>query len=321
MNKNHPPLISVVIPTYNNAELLRRALESIEKQKYQNWEVIIIDNHSDDHTDDVVCSFENPKIKLSKIHNNGIIGRSRNYGIEKASGRWIAFMDSDDVWYPTRLSVCAKFYEELENKIDVISTNELMVFSGLKKQKVLRHGPASANMYRDMLLYGNRLSPSATIVRKSFLNKNNLKFSEAIELATVEDYDFWLQLALNKASFLFLPSVQGEYTIHGKNESNQIDKHVKALEFLLKNHVFEIQTFEPAKNKLWKRIRSRIHISDGIKRLKALNFFKAIKLFAVSFLISPAGFVDVIYKRAILNRKNDLDLAGMGENLQLKNSI
>ena len=303
MKTEHQPLISIVIPTYNHADFLKRALTSIIKQNYEDWEVIIIDNHSNDHTEEVVYSFENPKIRFFKIHNNGVIGLSRNYGIDKASGKWIAFMDSDDIWYPSRLSVCSEFYGEDKYKIDVISTNELMVFSGINKQKVLRHGPASENMYRDMLLYGNRLSPSATIVSKSFLTKNNLKFSEAIELATVEDYDFWLQLALNKASFLFLPSVQGEYTIHGKNESNQIDKHVKALEFLLKNHVFDIQTFEPAKNKLWKRIRARIHISDGIKRLKALNFFKAIKLFAFSFLISPAGFIDVIYKRAMLNRK------------------
>ena len=303
MKTKHQPLISIVIPTYNHAVFLNRALISIIKQEYENWEVIVVDNHSDDHTEEVVYSFENPKIKLFKIRNNGVIGLSRNYGIKNALGKWIAFMDSDDVWYPSRLSACSEFYSEDKNKIDVISTNELMVFNGLNKKKVLRHGPASENMYRDMLLYGNKLSPSATIVRKSFLKKNNLQFSEAIELATVEDYDFWLKLALNKASFLFLPSVQGEYIIHDKNASNQIEKHIKALEFLLKSHVFEVQTFEPGKNKLWNRVRARIYISNAIKRLKVLDFSIALKLIAFSFFVSPTGFLDVIYKKLIFKSK------------------
>ena len=151
MKTKHQPLISIVIPTYNHAVFLNRALISIIKQEYENWEVIVVDNHSDDHTEEVVYSFENPKIKLFKIRNNGVIGLSRNYGIKNALGKWIAFMDSDDVWYPSRLSACSEFYSEDKNKIDVISTNELMVFNGLNKKKVLRHGPASENMYRDML--------------------------------------------------------------------------------------------------------------------------------------------------------------------------
>ncbi len=93
-------LVSVVIPTYNHARFLGRALQSVMDQTYKNWEVIIIDNHSQDNTDEIVEAFKDPRITLLKIHNNGVIAASRNMGIRAAKGEWIAFLDSDDHWYP-----------------------------------------------------------------------------------------------------------------------------------------------------------------------------------------------------------------------------
>jgi len=71
---NNSPLISIVIPTYNHAHFLRIALQSVIDQRYTNWETIVIDNHSSDNTEHIIASLDNPKIKLLKIHNNGVIG-------------------------------------------------------------------------------------------------------------------------------------------------------------------------------------------------------------------------------------------------------
>jgi len=291
------PLISVVIPTYNHAKFLRRALESIVSQEFKDWEIIIIDNHSDDNTDEVVDSFKGSTIKFLKIHNGGVIGASRNYGVDEAKGEWIAFMDSDDLWYPSRLSSCVQYCESSNSEFDVISTDEIMVFSDIDKKKTLKHGPSSENMYRDMLLYGNRLSPSATIVRKSFLDQHNLRFSESQEFVTAEDYDFWMRLARNKAKFIFLRNVEGEYSIHGNNASSQLDKQASANKCVLMEHVFELQEFETDKSKLWRKVRSRIYFSDALKRLKVLNISKAITLLLMSFFSSPFGLIDVIWTK------------------------
>lgn len=292
-----PPLITVVIPTYNHADFLKRALTSIVSQDYSCWEVIVIDNHSKDNTDEVVRSFENPKIKLLKIHNNGVIAASRNLGISQSSGEWIAFMDSDDIWYKSRLSVCAKFFTDQNNEFDVISTDEIMVSNVGNAKKILRHGPASNNLYRDMILYGNRLSPSATIVRKLFLNQNNLRFSEELKFVSAEDYDFWLRLALQKSSFLFLSSIEGEYTIHSGNTSSQIDKHITAIKCVLKKHVFELQEFQSDKAQLWRKVKSRIYISHALKRLKKLELLKAVRLFFIAVTLSPFGLAEFIWNR------------------------
>ena len=302
------PLISVVIPTYNHAEFLKRALASIISQKHTDWEVIVIDNHSNDHTDEVVRSFGNSKFKLLKINNNGVIGASRNLGISQARGEWIAFMDSDDLWYNSRLSMCAPFYENQNKEFDIISTNEMMVFNNGNKQKILRHGPASKNMYRDMILYGNRLSPSATIVRKSFLERNNLMFSENPKFVSAEDYDFWLRIAKHEPSFIFLNSVEGEYTIHSGNTSNQLDKHISAIKCVLKKHVFELQKFEADKTKLWRKVRSRIYFTNAVKGLKTFGLVPAARLLLKSVALSPFGLIDIIWKRLrqkyTLNRGN-----------------
>ena len=97
------PLVSVVIPTYNHANFLTRSLGSVVNQTYLNLEIIIVDNHSTDDTDLVIKSFLDHRIKTFKIHNNGVIAASRNCGISHSNGDWIAFLDSDDYWLPSKI--------------------------------------------------------------------------------------------------------------------------------------------------------------------------------------------------------------------------
>jgi len=84
---------SVIIPTYNRVELLKKAINSVLTQTYKNFEIIIIDNYSNDDTQEVVENFKNIKIIYQKIHNQGIIGKSRNLGIKLSKGKWVAFLD------------------------------------------------------------------------------------------------------------------------------------------------------------------------------------------------------------------------------------
>ena len=101
MNKS--PFFSVVIPTYNCADFLKRALSSVFVQTYQNFEVIVVDNSSTDNTEDVLNSFDDKRLTVKNVNNNGIIAHSRNKGIKNAIGDWIAFLDSDDVWNSDKL--------------------------------------------------------------------------------------------------------------------------------------------------------------------------------------------------------------------------
>ena len=270
---NATPFFSVVIPTYNHADFLHIALESVLKQTFSNFEVIVVDNFSDDHTDEIVSSFNDKRIKLLKIHNNGVIASSRNLGIKEAKGVWIAFLDSDDKWYPTRLSTIKEY--SLIPKYDVISTNEVLVVFDDGEKSVLRYGPYVDNFYKTMLLYGNRLSTSATVVKKAFLDNNKLQFCEAKEFITVEDYDLWLKLALAKANFKFIDKVEGQFTIHNDNNSLRSEIHNVNLKGLIKTHIFSIQNFESDKVKLWNKVDMCFRLADMFNLLKNFRFNQA----------------------------------------------
>jgi glycosyltransferase involved in cell wall biosynthesis len=282
------PLVSVVIPTYNHANFLEVALQSVIDQTYHNWEIIVVDNHSTDNTDEIVNKFKEYNIKLYKIHNNGIIGASRNLGIKEAKGEWVAFLDSDDIWYKEKLE--RSLYALQDNSdVNVISTDEIMVNLITGEKQVLYHGPYCQNFYKTLLINGNRLSTSATLVKKTFLDTTGILFREKKEFVTAEDYDFWMQLANADPGFVFVRSIQGEYIIHANNHSGQIKKHLTSVEAVLKDHVFLIQQFTNQKQRLWKFVSARFLLNSGINFLRLRNYGLAIKIIIGTLVKQPLG--------------------------------
>jgi len=113
------PLISIIIPTYNHANYLSKALESVINQSFQNWEAIVIDNQSIDETRKIISGYRDSRIKYLRISNNGVVAKSRNAGIMMAKGKWIAFLDSDDWWVKNKLKICHNIIKK-KNDIDLI---------------------------------------------------------------------------------------------------------------------------------------------------------------------------------------------------------
>lgn len=302
MDYINKPLISVVIPTYNHALFLERALKSVIDQTYSNWEAIVIDNHSADNTDKVVASFLDDRIKLLKIHNHGSIAKSRNLGIHTAKGKFIAFLDSDDLWYKEKLTVSIAAF--LKNPaIDACSTNELLVDATRSVSKPLYHGPFCNDFYKTLLLEGNRLSPSAMMVKKEFLEKHEILFRENLEFTTAEDFDFWLIMAEKDANFYFINSIQGEYTIHQSNASGRLEFHLNNVKNVLKNHVFQRQTFTHKKKKLWYMVHSRLLISEGRIHFYSKKYSAAISTLFQALLKAPLFTVVYSFKK-MLNRRD-----------------
>jgi glycosyltransferase involved in cell wall biosynthesis len=97
------PLVSIVVPTYNREGVIARAIQSVLDQTYQNWELLIIDDGSTDTTEQIVASFKDQRIKYHLLSTQGGAPAARNYGISRAQGEFIAFLDSDDEWLPPKL--------------------------------------------------------------------------------------------------------------------------------------------------------------------------------------------------------------------------
>ena len=111
---NNTQLVSIVMPSYNCGKYVRNSIESVRAQTYQNWELLIVDDCSKDETVEVVkevMSYD-PRIRLYQNENHDGAAVSRNRALKNAKGRWIAFLDSDDLWEPTKLEKQIKFMEE-----------------------------------------------------------------------------------------------------------------------------------------------------------------------------------------------------------------
>jgi glycosyltransferase involved in cell wall biosynthesis len=224
-------MVSVIIPTFNQAELLQKALQSVINQTFQGWEAIVIDNYSQDNTKEIVESMEDGRIRYVLFSNQGIIAASRNLGINLANGNYIAFLDSDDLWYPSKLSTCLKYFKQ--------GADAACHGTWIRKDRVLgkKFIPSKPyhNLYETLLFKGNStITTSTVIIKKQCLKKFGV-FSEHPAMVTAEDYDLWLRLAKNNVRWIIIPEILGEYTVHGKNASNNIKRQMMAEDFVVMN--------------------------------------------------------------------------------------
>ena len=180
-------MISVIIPTYNRAHLLPRALDSILSQSCLPNEIIVVDDGSTDDTSVLVTSVY-PEIVFIQQSNTGV-SCARNVGIKRASGDWIAFLDSDDEWFPEKLEVQMNaLYKNPELKI--CHTNEIWIRNGTRVNPKKKHEKFGGWIFQKCLPLCC-ISPSSVIIHKSIFDEAGL-FDDS--LLVCEDYDLWLRI-------------------------------------------------------------------------------------------------------------------------------
>lgn len=226
-------LISIVIPTYNNAAVIKETLQSLLVQTWQNWEALVVNNGSTDNTVEVVSSIGDSRIKLVDCPRDplkGGIAAARNMGLRHAKGDWVAFLDSDDVWYPTKLTACSAKFEDSDvicHRVDYFEDNG-------KKRPAFQRVP-NGNVFEFLVLEENFLVTSSVVCRKSLLEKLG-GFCEAPEIVTAEDYDLWIRLAKENARFSVIDEALAKYRIHSSNSTSNSSRHFKAVYAVLLKH-------------------------------------------------------------------------------------
>jgi len=280
------PFFTIVIPTFNRAEKLAATMHSVLEQTFDDFELLVMDDGSTHHTEKIVSSFSDPRIRYDWAPNSGGPATPRNRGIVSASAPWISFLDADDIWYPTRLSEVAQAISR-NSESDVFCHNEMLHTVGTKEKVLLNYGPYEKGFYRIMLTQGNRLSTSAVTVRTDFLLKHELRFNQASNYVIVEDYDLWLHLANQGARFTFISKPLGEYIIENDNISLATTRMRHNQQVLLTDHVYTIQQFEPDKDKLWCQIRLRLDIGEGRELLEQGKTVNGLCLLACTAAVQP----------------------------------
>ena len=277
---NNPPLVSIVIPTYNHAPMLQRALATVVEQTYQNWNAIVVNNFSTDNTLEVVAAFNDPRIQCVNFRNHGVIGASRNEGIALATGQYVAFLDSDDTWFPTKLEKCV---EILESGSDLVCHAEYWIDES-GKSRLVAYGPSEAATHHNLIYKGNRISTSATVVRTALLKEVH-GFDVSPELISTEDYDLWIRLAAKSNKFAFISEPLGEYHRHDNNVSANIEKHLAAELAILEKHFSANTRFE---NMIARRRRKALaYYGAGRSLHRTRKHFLALQKYFHSLVVWP----------------------------------
>jgi glycosyltransferase involved in cell wall biosynthesis len=182
------PLVTVIIPTYNRGWIVKDAIDSVLEQDFIDYELIVIDDGSDDNTPQILKAYGN-KINMLHQPNKGV-SAARNRGIAAASGRLIAFLDSDDQWLPGKLSAQIKFFQDHPEAV-INQTQELWIRNGVRVNPKKRHHKFSGMIFEKSLALC-LVSPSAVMIKKSLFSVVGV-FDE--QLPACEDYDLWLRIS------------------------------------------------------------------------------------------------------------------------------
>ncbi len=189
---------SVVIPTFNRAHTLSRAINSVISQTFQANEIIVVDDGSTDETQELLRQW--PDIHVIMQTNHGV-SAARNSGIQAAAGDWIAFLDSDDEWLPEKLERQTSLIQQNPG-YKICHGNELWIRNGLPLKQLKKHHKQGGFIFENCLPLCV-ISPSAAVIKKSVFDALGL-FDTS--LPACEDYDMWLRIcAANPVLYVELP--------------------------------------------------------------------------------------------------------------------
>ena len=197
------PKVSVIITTYNRAVLLDRAINSVFNQTYKDYELVIVDDGSTDHTQDIIKRYDG-RLKYIYQKNAGL-PQARNMGIRNTHGKYICFLDDDDYWTSQKLEIQVKILDE-NNHIGIVY-GKMPVVNDYGQQTGIMPDYESGNNFNDLIIKGGMYPPSSVMTRRECFDKSGL-FDDIVP---VEDFDMWLRIVRYYDAFEVKEPVLGYY--------------------------------------------------------------------------------------------------------------
>jgi glycosyltransferase involved in cell wall biosynthesis len=220
------PLVAVIIPSYNYADHIADCVDSVLAQTFTDFEVIVVDDGSQDNTREVVAQFTDPRVKYIWQENKGLPG-ARNTGICASSGKYLAFLDSDDKYHPHKLEIQVDFLEK-NPAIGLVYNSRYLVDS---RDRILRLRRAPETVSLTDLLKGYPFAPSDVVMRRKWAERIGL-FDESF-VRNSEDLNFHIRLQLAGCRFAGVPKALAYRQIHtGRHFSDiagKVDTYLRAL--------------------------------------------------------------------------------------------
>ncbi len=215
------PLVSAIIPTFNRAQALEKAVASVLAQTWPNLEIIVVDDGSTDNSADLLRNRFGSRVKVLGLPRNRGVSYARNRGIEFSRGSFIAFLDSDDLWEPEKTERQFKFMRAAP-EILISQTDEIWIRNGKRVNPCKHHQKPSGLIFAESLPLC-AVSPSAVMMRRRFFAEIGY-FDET--LPACEDYDLWLRTACRYPIPLLSENLVVKYGGH----NDQLSRTIPALD-------------------------------------------------------------------------------------------
>jgi glycosyltransferase involved in cell wall biosynthesis len=273
-NKNKKlPLVSIILNCYNSAKFLKKSINSVIAQSYENWELIIFDNFSNDNTELEILKFKkNKKIRYFKSKKLFNLYHARNLAIEKTKGSLITFLDADDWWLKDKLKLQVRYLDQNKDS-NIVYSNLFLFYEKRNKIKLF----SKENLYNghitQSLLDDFKMPILTTMIRKKIFLKN--KFDKKFNI--IGDFDFFIRISL-KEKIYSIQEPLAYYRIHESNmTTKKIDLNIKELERWLsknhKNYKFKNYNFSSIK-KLIRTLKIKNNFISGNKIKAIISLFK-----------------------------------------------
>lgn len=291
------PTFSVIIPTYNRADKLERALASLKAQSFSDFEVLVCDDGSTDHTKSVVEKYERDlAITYLWDENWGGPARPRNSGIRGSRGEWVCFLDSDDWWYVDKLedvNQCIGKADVIYHDVEVISAKYP------QKKKKIRARSMSAPVINELMTKNNRIYNSSFSIRKSYIEQAGY-VSEDKSVIAAEDFDLWIRIAKLTDRFHHIPKCLAAYWVDEENITEISNRQIGIILEVYSRHLQSLNQQMQKEAKCYMaysvgRIRQRM----GELAAAQNNFTESIKSRRIGMKIKSAiGILCIRYSTA-----------------------
>lgn len=301
MNK---AMVSVIMPTFNRSDLISHAINSVLRQVYKNWELIIVDDGSSDNTKDVVRSFSEKDSRIRYFYQNNQ-GQSvaRNSGIEQSRGEFIAFLDSDNEWESNRLLLGVN--ELVKNPNVALCYGNAISIDINGNELHRRNMRRCSGLIFPKLLVDNFISMNSVLVRKSVLNSSR-PFNEKNRLD--EDYELWLNMSVNN-QFFFVNQYIVRYRIEGERISNnymrRLDANLHTVQKVLKEHSIDTSSKEIREGLAGHYFRRAKVIGDSGEFWTSMNNVVTALKYGINFSALRKAFRITAKSLLALIKKND----------------
>lgn len=248
-------LVSIITPSYNTGNFVAEMIQSVLNQSYQNWEMLIVDDCSTDNSIEVIKSFNDDRIKLHINKKNCGAAASRNYALKVAKGKWIAFLDSDDIWDSNKLEKQINFMKK--NNYHFSYTNYIEIDENTKPNGKLITGPEILTKSS----FNNFCYPGCLTV---MYDTEKIGLIQIENLLKNNDYAMWLKV-IKKADCYLLSQTLASYRKRNGSISNQNYKK------LIKHHYF-LWRYGECKNRVLATMLTIRNLIFGV--LKKINYVK-----------------------------------------------